>query len=109
MFRATLPTGRTIAPALIVVDMQNGFVSKGGSYDKIGMNTPNYREIIPKLKDLIEYCRSKGIPIFYTEAVKEASGIDMLTKIHNILPKSRQERLKVPICIRGTWDGVTID
>ena len=109
MFRATLPTGRTIAPALIVVDMQNGFVSKGGSYDKIGMNTPNYREIIPKLKDLIEYCRSKGIPIFYTEAVKEASGIDMLTKIHNFLPKSRQERLKVPICIRGTWDGLTID
>ena len=70
---------------------------------------PDYREIIPKLKDLIEYCRSKGIPIFYTEAVKEASGIDMLTKIHNFLPKSRQERLKVPICIRGTWDGLTID
>src|ERR687898_2393382 len=109
MFRVTLPTGRTIAPALIVVDMQNGFVSKGGSYDKIGMHTPNYREIIPKLKDLIEYCRSKGVPIFYTEAVKEASGIDMLTKIHNFLPKSRQERLKVPICIRGTWVGVTID
>lgn len=109
MFRVTLPTGRMIAPALIVVDMQNGFVSKGGSYDKIGMNTPNYREIIPKLKDLIEYCRSMGIPIFYTEAVKEASGIDMLTKIHNFLPKSRQERLKVPICIRGTWDGVTMD
>jgi len=106
MFQLTLPSGRRIVPALIVVDMQNGFVSKGGSYDMIGMNTPNYREIIPKLKDLIEYCRSKGIPIFYTEAVKEASGIDML---HNILPKSRQERLKVPICIRGTWDGVTID
>jgi ureidoacrylate peracid hydrolase len=33
----------------------------------------------------------------------------MLTKIHNFLPKSRQERLKVPICIRGTWVGVTID
>jgi ureidoacrylate peracid hydrolase len=109
MFSVTLPTGRTITPALIVVDMQNGFVSKGGSYDMIGMNTPNYREIIPKLKDLIEYCRSMGIPIFYTEAVKEASGIDMLTKIHNFLPKSRQERLKVPICIRGTWDGVTMD
>jgi ureidoacrylate peracid hydrolase len=48
MFRVTSPYGRTIAPALIVVDMQNGFVSKGGSYDKIGMNTPNYREIISK-------------------------------------------------------------
>ena len=50
-----------------------------------------------------------GIPVFYTEAVKETSGIDILTNVHNILPKSRQERLKVPICIRGTWDGVTID
>jgi ureidoacrylate peracid hydrolase len=109
MFQAPFPSGRKIAPALIVVDMQNGFVSKGGSYDKLGMNTSNYREIIPKLKDVIEFCRSKEIPIFYTEAVKEASGIDVLTKIHNILPKSRQERLKFPICIRGTWDGVTID
>src|SRR6476620_9646197 len=98
-----------MAPALVVIDMQNGFVSKGGSYDKIGMNTSMYREIIPKIKDLIEFCRSMGIPVFYTEAVKESSGIDILTNIHNILPKSRQERLKVPICIRGTWDGVTID
>jgi ureidoacrylate peracid hydrolase len=109
MFRAAFPSGREVVPALIVVDMQNGFVSKNGSYDKLGMNTSNYREIIPKLKDLIEFCRSMEIPVFYTEAVKEASGIDVLTKIHNFLPKSRQERLKFPICIRGTWDGVTID
>jgi ureidoacrylate peracid hydrolase len=109
MFQVPFPSGRKIVPALIVVDMQNGFVSKDGSYDKLGMNTSNYREIIPRLKDLIEFCRSKEIPIFYTEAVKEASGIDVLTKIHNLLPKSRQERLKFPICIRGTWDGLTID
>jgi len=109
VFEISLPSGRTIEPALIVVDMQNGFVSKGGSYDRLGMNTLPYREIIPKVKGLIEFCRSMEIPVFYTEAVKEASGIDMLTNIHNILPKSRQERLKVPICIRGTWDGLTID
>ena len=109
MFQVNFPSGSKIVPALIFVDMQNGFVSKGGSYDKLGMNTSNYRRIIPKLKDLIEFCRSKEIPIFYTEAVKEASGIDLLTKIHNFLPKSRQERLRFPICIRGTWDGLTLD
>ena len=109
MFKVTFPSGRTVSPALIVVDMQNGFVAKGGSYDRIGMNTPLYREIIPKLNDLIEFCRAMEIPVFYTEAVKESSGIDVLTRVHNFLPKSRQERLKVPICIRGTWDGVTID
>lgn len=109
MFQVSFPSGRKVVPALIVVDMQNGFVSKGGSYDKLGMNTSNYREIIPRLKDVIDFCRTKEIPIFFTEAVKEASGIDMLTKIHNFLPKTRQERLKIPICVRGTWDGVTID
>ena len=109
MFQVSFPSGRKVVPALIVVDMQNGFVSKGGSYDRLGMNTSNYREIIPRLKDVIDFCRSKEIPIFYTEAVKEASGIDVLTKVHNFLPKTRQERLKVPICVRGTWDGVTID
>ena len=48
MFQVTFPSGRKIIPALIVVDMQNGFVSKGGSYYKLGMNTSNYRKIIPK-------------------------------------------------------------
>ena len=73
MFKVTFPSGRTVTPALIVVDMQNGFVAKGGSYDRIGMNTPLYREIIPKLKDVIEFCRTMEIPVFYTEAVKESS------------------------------------
>jgi ureidoacrylate peracid hydrolase len=109
MFKVNLPSGRTIVPALVVIDMQNGFVAKGGSYDKIGYNTALYREVIPKIKDLIEFCRGMGIPVFYTEAVKENSGIDILTNVHNILPKTRQERMKVPICVRGTWDGVTID
>lgn len=94
---------------LIVVDMQNGFVSKKGSYDRLGMNTDDYRKIIPKIKDLIALCRNSDIPIFYTEAVRESSGIDLLTRVHRLLPLAREERLKIPICIRGTWDGQTID
>ena len=39
MFEVVFPSVRKIVPALIVIDMQNGFVSKGGSYDKLGMNT----------------------------------------------------------------------
>ena len=51
-----------------------------------------------------------GIPVFYTEATREPSGIDLLTRVHRILPKSREERIsKVPICVRGTWDAQTID
>lgn len=109
MFEVQFGGAAKINLGLIVVDMQNGFVAKNGSYDKLGMNTPVYREIIPKIRELIDLCKSFEIPVFYTESVREASGIDLLTKIHTLLPKSREERLKIPICVRGTWDGQTID
>jgi ureidoacrylate peracid hydrolase len=95
---------------LIIVDVQNGFVSKGGSYDKLGMNVENYQKVVPEIQKLINFCRTKSIPIFYTEAVREPSGIDLLLNVHSILPKTREERLeKIPICVRGTWDAQTID
>jgi ureidoacrylate peracid hydrolase len=109
MFEVEFGESAKINLGLIVVDMQNGFVAKNGSYDKLGMNTPAYREVIPKVRELIDLCKSLDIPVFYTESVREASGIDLLTKIHTLLPKSREERLKIPICVRGTWDAQTID
>jgi ureidoacrylate peracid hydrolase len=100
----------TINPALLVIDVQNGFVSKGGSYDLLGMETSNYREVIPKIRDLINLCKNVRIPIFYTQAVRESSGIDLLTRSHKILPKSREERIKKkPICVRETWDAEIVD
>ncbi|HET9357852.1 MAG TPA: isochorismatase family cysteine hydrolase [Nitrososphaeraceae archaeon] len=96
----------TVNPALVVIDVQNGFVSKGGSYDLLGMDTSNYRQVIPRIRELIELCRENSIPVFYTQAVRESSGIDLLTRTHKILPKSREERImKKPICVRGTWDA----
>jgi ureidoacrylate peracid hydrolase len=100
----------TYQPALLVIDVQNGFMSKDGSYDLLGMKISNYQHIIPKLKELIAICRTYNVPIFYTQAVRESSGIDLLTKTHRILPKSREERIKKrPICVRGTWDAKIID
>ena len=100
----------TINPALLVIDVQNGFVSKGGSYDLLGMETSNYREVIPKIRDLINLCKNFSIPVFYTQAVRESSGIDLLTRSHRILPKSREERIKKkPICVRETWDAEIVD
>jgi ureidoacrylate peracid hydrolase len=99
-----------IHPALLIVDMQNGFVSKGGSYDLMGIDVSRYADVIPTLKRLIEFCRSVKIPIFYSQAVREESGIDLLTRSHRILPKSREERIKRrPICIRGSWDAEIVD
>jgi ureidoacrylate peracid hydrolase len=100
----------SLRPALLVIDVQNGFVSKGGSYATLGMDGSNYRSAVPKMQQLLNFCREIGILIFYTEAVRERSGMDLLTKVHRILPKSREERIrKMPICVRGTWDAQIID
>src|SRR5574342_657484 len=100
----------TYQPALLIIDVQNGFMSKGGSYDLLGIKISNYQQIIPKLKELISICRMYNVPIFYTQAVRESSGIDLLTKTHRILPVSREERIKKrPICVRGTWDSKIVE
>jgi ureidoacrylate peracid hydrolase len=39
------------------------------------MNIENYQKGIPKIKELINFCRNEKIPIFYTEAIPEPSGI----------------------------------
>ena len=97
-------------PALLVIDMQYGFVCIGGSYDLMGIDTSTYLKIVPNIKSLIQVCRGSKIPIFFTQAVREGSGIDLLTRTHRILPKSREERIKMrPICVRGTWDADIVE
>jgi ureidoacrylate peracid hydrolase len=99
-----------INPALLVIDMQNGFVSKGGSYDLMGLNVSKYSDVVPSLKRLIAFCRKVKIPVFYSQAVREESGIDLLTRSHRILPRAREERIKRrPICIRGSWDAEIVE
>ncbi|AIC16895.1 cysteine hydrolase family protein [Nitrososphaera viennensis] len=102
--------GHKVNPALVVIDVQNGFVSKGGSYDLLGMETAHYQQVVPKIARLISLCRDAGVPVFYTQAVREKSGIDLLTRSHKILPKAREERIrKRPICVRDTWDAGIVD
>ncbi|MFQ5969725.1 MAG: cysteine hydrolase family protein, partial [Nitrososphaerales archaeon] len=101
--------GFKVNPALLIIDMQNGFCSKGGSYDKLGIDLSHYQKVIPNIKTAISHCRKIGIPLFYTQAVREASGIDLFTRRHKMFPKKREERIKkIPICVRGTWDSEVI-
>ena len=71
-------------PALIVVDMQNGFVAPGATYE-----TPGARSMMDQLRAIIERCRSLGMPIIWTQSDHSApaSGI-MLKKF----PTIREDR-----------------
>lgn len=100
-------------PALLVIDMQNGFCTAGGSYEKygghIGADLDTYQQIVPDIARIIAACRGHKIPIFYTQQVREATGIDLYTRLHRIIPRRRAEFLKIPACVWGTWDADIID
>lgn len=56
----------TIEPrrsALIVIDMQNAFVAEGAVFE-----TPGARAMIPRLEHLINFARTSGIPIVWTQS-----------------------------------------
>ena len=100
-------------PALLVIDMQNGYCTPGGSYQEyggnIGADLNTYRQIIPNIARLVATSRELKIPIFYTQQVREESGIDLFTRLHRIIPERRAEFLRIPACVRGTWDAAIID
>lgn len=99
-----------ILPVLLVVDMQNGFCAPGGTFDKFGFDIRPYRQIIPALGRMVQAMRALGVPIYYSKAVREVSGLDCIDKVHRIIPASRRERIeKMPLCVRGTWDSEVID
>lgn len=47
--------------ALLVVDMQNGFVQPGAP-----LEVPMARAQIPTIRGLLEFCRSRGVPVIFT-------------------------------------------
>lgn len=53
--------GRT---ALLVVDMQHGFLDPGAS-----LEVPKGRAILPNLRQLIRACRARKVPVVFTEFV----------------------------------------
>jgi len=53
--------------AIIVVDMQNAFCSKGGMFDLIGIDIRPIRQIIEPCRKVIDAMRSKGCRIIYLQ------------------------------------------
>lgn len=58
--------------ALIVVDMQNGFLKPGAL-----LEIPRGRAMVPKLNKLISACREKGIRVIFLQQMHRQDGSDM--------------------------------
>jgi nicotinamidase-related amidase len=61
--------------ALIVIDMQNGFVAESATYE-----TPDAREMVERLNRLIGYARENGMPVVWTQSDHSAPASGMMLK-----------------------------
>jgi nicotinamidase-related amidase len=61
-----------VAPAhtaMIVVDVQNDFVSSDGFIAKFGLDVSDMQAAIPRINDFIRVCRATGVPVIYLREV----------------------------------------
>ena len=103
--------------AVIVVDMQNAFCSKGGMSDILGMrDTANIGTLIKVNRNLIHEARSKGIKIVYLRMayradLANAGGPETPNywKEPGIVAMREHPKWKGKFITIGTWDWEIVD
>jgi ureidoacrylate peracid hydrolase len=104
--RALTPEpGRT---ALVVVDMQRGFLDPGEP-----MEVPQAREVVPVIRALLDLFRAKGLPVVFTEFVYSESApvlIGSLHPEHKPAPPGAPRGFGLPssACLEGTASADTV-
>lgn len=87
-------------PALVVIDMQNGFCKPDGFMDKIGLDYRPSAAVIEPVARLVGIVRTAGLPVFFTRywLKPDYSDAGLLLEL---LPAARDNGGMV----RETWDG----
>jgi ureidoacrylate peracid hydrolase len=102
--------------AVIVVDMQNGFATKGGYLDRAGFDISGARSTVEKCQRVIAAARARSIPIVYLQMGWHADMHDAGRPYGGMWHKSvalrfmrqRPENRGTAI-VRGTWDYAIVE
>ena len=78
--------------ALIVVDMQNGFLRRGASCDRIGLPVDALEPAIEPCRELIALARANHVPVIYTRYVYREDFRDGGILTRELLPALRDEK-----------------
>ncbi|MGC5247422.1 cysteine hydrolase family protein [Gordonia sp. DT219] len=89
--------------ALLVIDMQNGFVHPEGSIPLAGRGLPNMDKVIAANAEAISVARSRGVPVIYTRHCYRSDFLDMPALVSGPLPADP------PPLVRGSWDADVVD
>jgi ureidoacrylate peracid hydrolase len=102
--------------AVLVVDMQNAFVRKGGFFDLVGFDISATEKIIKPCQEIVNAAREKGIKVIYTQMayspdLSDSGGQDspLWHKSRGLVLMRQRPELKDKLYIYGTWGADIID
>lgn len=102
--------------SVIVVDMQNAFLSPGGMFDLIGFNIPKLRRIIRPVKNVLDNSRRIGLKVIYlrhvySQDLSDSGGLESPNswKEYSLILLREKPNLKDRLLIRGTWGAEIIE
>jgi ureidoacrylate peracid hydrolase len=91
-------------PALLIIDMQNGFCHPEGSFGKLGLPVSNHLNIVPTINKLRTASHAANIPIIFTRLCYNEdysdAGVQMEEQPHIKAMKG---------FVRDTWDSAVLD
>lgn len=103
--------------AILVVDMQNAFASKGGTLDIAGVDLADAPRVLSTIRSIVDAARMAGVPIVYylqmayKPDLSDAGGPrspntykELAMRLMNAQPK-----LKGKLLTEGSWDVALVD
>ncbi|HEY4773598.1 MAG TPA: cysteine hydrolase [Xanthobacteraceae bacterium] len=102
--------------AVIVVDMQNAFASKGGMFDLAGRDISGAAAVIEVHRRLLDACRKAGIKVVYLQMTYkpdlsdagDASSPNYHKELGCVMMRQRPE-LAGKLLVENTWDWQIVD
>jgi ureidoacrylate peracid hydrolase len=90
--------------ALVVIDMQNGFLEPGGSMAQVGFDVSMCRGAVPGCRRLVDAAHQAQVPVIFTRYVYQPGYLDggLLTEL---VPQLRD----VGALASGSWDAAIVD
>src|SRR5262245_11037868 len=102
--------------AVVVVDMQNAFASKGGMLDIAGIDIEGAQAVVRSIRTLLDAARSADIPIVYLQVgykrdLSDGGGPESPNPQKELALRlmSCRPELKGKLLVEGTWDFAIVD
>ena len=104
------------ATAVIVVDMQNAFASKGGMLDLVGQDISGAKSVVQNVKRIVDAARAVGVKVIYLQMVyapdmsdSGGPGSPNWHKEFGLVAMNASPAYRGKFLIMGSWDAEIIE